>query len=125
MQDDPAQTPTASTKSKHYYPAVEELVQANTEEFKCLISGKLTKDSLLCLLRKTVSQVKQTKMTTGYYRHFNEKLDPLSEAVKASKPEEAVTITTTLAENKIWADVVKKTLDEREYDNSASKAILL
>ena len=70
-------------------------------------------------------QVNQAKMTTGHYKQFIDKLGLLSEAVKARKVDETVTLTTTLPENKIWADIVKKTVDERDYDNSASKAILL
>ena len=125
MQEDPAKSRNGSTSSKNYYPTVEELVQANTEELKCLISEKLTKVSLLCLLRKTVSQLKQAKKTTCHCRQFNDKLYHLSETFKARKPDETFTVTTALPENKIWADIVNKTLDEHAYDNSASKAILL
>ena len=64
-------------------------------------------------------------MTTWHYKQFNDKVDHLSEAIKARKPHESVTVTTTLPENKYWDDVIKKTLDGREYDNSASKASLI
>ena len=64
-------------------------------------------------------------MTKYHYKQFNDELDHLSEAVKARKPDEIVTVMTTQPENKIWADVLKKTLYEGEYDNSASRAILL
>ena len=40
--------------------SMEELVSASTQEFKS-VTGKLTKDWLLCLLRESVSQLKQAK----------------------------------------------------------------
>ena len=125
MQEYPAKSRKGSTSSKYYNPTVGQLVQTNTEELKCLITEKLTKVFLLCLLRETVSQLKQAKKTTCHYKQFNDKFYHVSERVKARKPDETFTVTTALPESKIWADVVNKTLVEHDYDNDASKAILL
>ena len=48
---------------RNYYPQVDELVHANDEK----LTEKLTKDWLLCLLRDTVSHLREAKSIFTYF----------------------------------------------------------
>ena len=66
----------STSGGKDYYPSIDELLAADSNGFKRL-TGKLTKDSILCLLRDSLSHLKQTKSTSDRFSTLENKLDTL------------------------------------------------
>ena len=55
---------------KDYYPQVDELVHASPQEFKTL-TGKLSDDWLMCLLKDTVDHLKKAKSSIKLFESIN------------------------------------------------------
>ena len=67
----------STSGGKDYYPSsIDELLAADSNGFKRL-TGKLTKDSILCLLRDSLSHLKQAKSTSDRFSTLENKLDTL------------------------------------------------
>ena len=66
----------STSGGKDYYPSIDELLAADSNGFKRL-TGKLTKDSILCLLRDSLGHLKQAKWTSDRFATIENKLDTL------------------------------------------------
>ena len=66
----------STSGGKDYYPSIDELLAADSNGFKRL-TGKLTKDSILCLLCDSLSHLKQAKSTSDRFSTLENKLDTL------------------------------------------------
>ena len=102
---------------------MDELVAASAEDFKLLI-GKLTKDWLLWLPEDTVSHFKQA-MLSSYIKSFDEKLDNITEIVSKNVPNANLErASSPCIQSSSWAEVVKITIEERDYDKEAEKTVI-
>ena len=125
MADDQVKTRTGSTTSgvggKDYYPSIGELLEAGPDQFR-LLTGKLTKDWLIFLLKDTVEHLKQAKYSNSLFSSINQKLDDIKSVCSspiASNPQVSPSSPTS------WSDVVKKSLNEHDYDVAAADCVLL
>ena len=125
MADDQVKTRTGSTTSgvgrKDYYPSIGELFEAGPDQFR-LLTGKLTKDWLIFLLKDTVEHLKQAKYSNSLFSSINQKLDDIKSVCSspiASNPQVSPSSPTS------WSDVVKKSLNEHDYDVAAADCVLL
>ena len=80
MADDQVKTRTGSTTSgvggKDYYPSIGVLLEAGPDQFR-LLTGKLTEDWLIFLLKDTVEHLKQGKCSNSLFSSINQKLDDI------------------------------------------------
>ena len=125
MADDQVKTRTGSTTpgvgGKDYYPSISELLDAGPDQFR-LLTGKLTKDWLLFLLKDTVENLKQAKFSNSLFSSINQKLDDIKSVCSspiASNPQVSPSSPTS------WIDVVRKSLNEHDYDVPAADCVLL
>ena len=110
----------STSGGKDYYPSIDELLAADSKGFKRL-TGKLTKDSILCLLRDSLSQLKQAKSTSDRFSTLENKLDTLITNTKTSP---GVTTASASSGKSTMAIIFKASLDERDYNVQANKTIL-
>ena len=88
MPDDQSKARSTSISSvggKDYYPSVNELVSANPEEFRGL-TGKLTKEWLVFLLKDTVEHLKQSELSNSFFSSIDSKLDKVKACFRSSSP---------------------------------------
>lgn len=76
--EDRTRSGSTSAGGKNYYPSIDELVDANGEDFKCL-TDKLTKDWLLCLLKDSIAHLRQAKSTIHSYSIIDDKIKKITE----------------------------------------------
>ena len=69
---------------RDYYPSIDELVNAKDGEFKAL-TGKLTKDWLLCLLKDALSHLRTAKSFISKFDMLKEKVSSVNDAVIENK----------------------------------------
>ena len=62
----------SASGGRDYYPSIDELVNANDGEFKAL-TGKLTKDWLLCLLKDVFSHLRTAKSSNSNFDTLKKK----------------------------------------------------
>ena len=86
----------SASGDRDYYPSIDELVNANDGEFKAL-TGKLTKDWLLRLLKDVLSHLRTAKS-------FNSNFDMLKEKVSF--------VNDVIIENKKFKEQMLMKLDE-------------
>ena len=125
MPDDQSKARSNSTSSvggNDYCPSVNELLSADSEQFRCL-TGKLTKEWLLFLLRDTVEHLKQAKLSNSLFS-IDSKLDEFKGCLRSSSPNQN-NYTSTFTSSSSWSDVVKKSLNEHDYDVAASQTVVL
>lgn len=137
------------TGGRYYYPSVDELLGATPKKFKAL-TDKLTRDWLICLVKDLVVHTKLAKSVAENYKTLENKLDKINDHVqkltdnnfqkledKIDKMDEDLVKLNSSGfpqvqdENRVqsppsstWADVVKQTLDERDYDKQAEKTVV-
>ena len=123
MSDDRSQKTDAAPQrhvstsgGKDYYPSIDELLAADSDGFKKL-TGKLNKEWILCLLRDSLGHLKQAKLTSDHFANLETKVDVL-----VSKSDNQGT--SSMPQNRIVSDVIKTSLDERDYDQRAQKTVL-
>ena len=104
----------------YYYPSIDELLAADSKGFKRL-TGKLTKDSILCLLRDSLGHLKQAKLTSDHFSKIENKLDNLITNTEISPD---VTPPSVSSGKSTMADIIKASLDERDYNEQANKTIV-
>ena len=85
------------------------------------LTGKLTKDSTLCLLRDSLSHLKQAKSTSDRFSTLENKLDNLITNIETSP---GVTPPSASSGKSTMADIFKASLDERDYNEQANKTIV-
>ena len=107
------------------YPQVDELVSASTDDFK-LLTGKLTKDWLLCHLKDIVSHLEQAKLSSSHLKSLDEKLESNTEIVSKNVLNAQLDPVSSLSIHSFsWAEVVKKTIQEQDYDKEAEQTIVI
>ena len=87
------------------------MVAASPEEFKQL-TGKLTKDWLLCFL-------------SSYLDAVSGKIDAVMTTVSKHCETSSSTAPLTSQPSSVLSDLFKKSLDEHEYDSKAEKTIVV
>ena len=110
----------STSGGKDYYPSIDELLAADSNGFKRL-TGKLTKDSILCLLRDSLSHLKQAKSTSDRFSTLENKLDTLITNTETSP---GVTPPSASSGKSTMADIFKASLDERDYNEQVNKTIV-
>ena len=126
MPDDQSKARSTSTSSvggKDYYPSVNKLLSADPEQFRGL-TGKLTKEWLVFLLKDTVEHLKQAKSSNSLSSSIDSKLDEVKACLRSSSPNQN-NYTSTFTSSSCWSDVVKKSLDEHDYNVAASQTVVL
>ena len=69
-----------SAPNGKYYPSVDELVNANNEEFRAL-TEKLNKDWILCLLKDTVTHLRQAKSFSTILNGINTEITAINTSI--------------------------------------------
>ena len=124
MGEDKTRTNSSSNPGiKDYYPQVDELLHASPEHFKTL-TNKLNKDWLLCLLKDTVSHLKLARSAASSLDSINSQIAEVKTLItENSVPQQKTTMIDTTT-NCSWADAVKKSLDERDYDKKSARTVI-
>ena len=111
----------------NYYPTVAELLNSPNSDLTSFLS-KAKKVTLECLLRETLSQLndadKQNEQLITCWDENKRCLQQLQNSVTEIGKTSPNIISAT-SEPAVWADVVKKSLDERDYDKAASETVVL
>ena len=102
----------STSGGKDYYPSIE-LLAADSDGFKKL-TGKLNKEWILCLLRDSLGHLKQAKLTSDDLANLETKVDVL-----VSKFDNQGR--SSMPQNRIVSDIIKTSLDERDYEQRAQK----
>ena len=123
MSDDRSQKNDAAPQrhvstsgGKDYYPSIDELLAADSDGFK-KFAGNLNKEWILCLLQDSLGHLKQAKLTSVHFPNLETKIDVL-----VSKSDNQGT--SSMPQNRIVSDVIRTSLDERDYDQRAQKTVL-
>ena len=123
VTDDPVITRTGCTTSgvggKDYYPSIGEPLEAGPDQFRPL-TGKLNKDWLIFLLKDAIEHLKQVKSSNSLLASNIQKLDHIKSACLspiASNPQ------VSLSSPSSWSDVVKKSLNEHDYDVAKAEVL--
>ena len=110
----------------NYYPTVAELLNTSNSDLTSFLS-KAKKATLECLLRETLSQLndakKQNEQLITCWDENKRCLQQLQNSVTEIGKTSPKIISET-SEPAVWADVVKKSLDERDYDKAASETVV-
>ena len=85
-------------------------------------TGKLTKGWLIFFLKDTVERLKQAKYSNSLFSSIDQKLDDIK---AVSSPPIASNPQVSLSSPTSWTDVVKKSLNEHDYDVAAADCVLL
>ena len=108
----------STSDGKDWYPSISQLLATDSNGFKRL-TGKLTKDWILCFLRDSLVHLKQAKLTFDHFSQLENKLDNLITNA------ETVTEAPTSCGKSTMTDIVKASLDERDYDKQDKKTIIV
>ena len=80
---------------------------------------------LLCLLKDTVSHLKQAKVSS-YLKSSDEKLDSIIGIVSKNVPNAILEpVSSSGIQASSWAEVVKETIEERHYDKEAGNTVVM
>ena len=124
MGEDKTRTNSSSNPgNKDYYPQVDELLHASPEHFKTL-TNKLNKDWLLCLLKDTVSHLKLARSAASSLDSINSQIAEVKTLITENSVPQPKTTMTDTTTNYSWADAVKKSLDERDYDKKSARTVI-
>ena len=69
---------------RDYHPSIDELLNANDGEIKAL-TGKLTKDWLLCLLKDALSHLRTAKSFNSNFDTLKEKVSSVNDVIIENK----------------------------------------
>ena len=112
--------------SENFYPTVAELLNTPNSDQTSFLS-KATEATLGCLLRETLSQLNDAKKQNEQLITCWDENKRCVQQLQISVIEIGKTspkIISETSEPAVWADVVKKSLDERDYDKAASEAVV-
>ena len=124
MCEDKTRTNSSSNPgNKDYYPQVDELLHASPEHIKTL-TNKLNKDWLLCLLKDTVSHLKMARSAASSLDSINSQIAEVKTLITENSVPQPKTTMTDTTTNCSWADAVKKSLDERDYDKKSARTVI-
>ena len=124
MGEDKIRTNSSSNPgNKDYYPQVHELLHVTPEHFKTL-TNKLKKDWLLCLLKDTVSNLKLARSGVSSLDSINSQNAEVKTLITENSVPQPKTTMTDTTTNCSWADAVKKSLDERDYDKKSARTVI-
>ena len=74
----------SASGGRDYHPSRDELLNANDGEFKAL-TGKLTKDWLLCLLKDALSHLRTAKSFNSNFDTLKEKVSSVNDVIIENK----------------------------------------
>ena len=114
MPDDQSKARSTSTSSvggKDYYPSFNELLSADPEQFRGL-TGKLTKELLVFLLKDTVEHLKQANLPNFLFSSIDSKLDEVKACLRSSSRNQ--NNHTSAFTSSSSCSAVKKSLDEHD-----------
>ena len=85
VYDGKQRTGSRSTGGLNYYSHDDELLAAIAEEFKSL-TGKLTKDFLLCLVKDSLSRLEQAQLSSTYFEALDKIIDNIGDSISNNIP---------------------------------------
>ena len=85
VYDGKQRTGSRSTGGRNYYSHDDELLAATAEEFKSL-TGKLTKDFLLCLVKDSLSHLEQAQLSSTYFEALDKIIDNIGDSISNNIP---------------------------------------
>ena len=105
-----------------YYPTISEILTLSPNEVRTFTS-KAKKSTLECLLRESLSQLGECKKQLGgVLSETAQTVKSIEQKLSTSETDGQITNTN---QPLLYAEAMKKTLDERDYDSKAQEIIVL